>query len=153
MTNGYPGRATYFHGAHLYAHAFQLEGAPAGSYFDASAFAINVGGDVMQDVALKMCGVDAASPTSTGVVMNIITPRGGNMFKGTAAYTYQPLAWNGDNTRGGRVPGGVPTVQQTKLWDLSLGGPIETDKIWFFSSYRRSDLINGISRTDTISAF
>jgi carboxypeptidase family protein len=153
VTNGYPGRATYFHGAHLYAHAFQLEGAPAGSYFDASAFAINIGGDMMQDMELKMGGVDAASPTSTGVVMNVVTPLGGNRFKGSAAYTYQPLAWNSDNTQGGRVPGGLPTLQETKQWDLSLGGPVVRDRVWFFGSYRRSDLINGISRTGTDLGF
>ena len=144
-----PGRAMYFHGAHLYSHAFQLEGAPAASYYDGSPYTMNMSGDGLQDVELKTGGVDAASPLSTGVVMNIVTPRGGNTFKGSATYTYQPLSWNGDNTQDARVKGGVPRVQATKQGDLSLGGPLLKDKAWFFSSYRRSDLIDGISRTDT----
>src|SRR2546427_3886431 len=148
-----PGRAMYFHGATLYSHAFQLEGAPAASYYDGSPYTMNMGGDVIQDVELKLGGVDAASPLSTGVVMNILTPRGGNIFKGSAAYAYQPIAWNGANTQAGQVQGGLSRVQATKQWDLALGGPIVTDRIWFFSSYRRSDLIDGISRTDTDLAF
>jgi hypothetical protein len=148
-----PGRAMYFHGATLYAHAFQLEGAPAASYYDGSPYTMNMGGDVIQDVELKLGGVDAASPLSTGVVMNIITPRGGNIFKGSAAYAYQPLAWNGSNTQSGQVQGGLPRVQSTKQWDLSLGGPVVKDLVWFFSSYRRSDLVDGISRTETDLAF
>ncbi len=153
VTGGYPGRAIYFHGAHIYSHAFQLEGAPASSFFDSAAHSMNTGGDLMQDAELKLGGADAASPLSTGVVMNVITPRGGNQFSGSVAYTYQPLSWNGDNTEGGRVKGGFPTVQATKQWDLSLGGPIVKDKVWFFSAYRYSDLTNGISRTATDLGF
>jgi len=148
-----PGRAMYFHGAHLYSHAFQLDGAPAASYYDGSPYTMNIGGDGLQDVELKLGGVDAASPLSTGVVMNIVTPRGGNTFKGSAAYTYQPLAWNGDNSQSGRVPGGVPRKQEAKQWDLSLGGPLLKDKVWFFTAYRYSDLIDGISRTESDLGF
>ena len=35
-----------------------------------------------------------------------------------------------------------------KQYDLSLGGPLLRDRIWFFTSFRRADLTNGISRSD-----
>jgi hypothetical protein len=44
--------------------------------------------------------------------------------------------------------GGLPTYQEVNQWDVSIGGPIVKDKLWFFGSYRYADLINGISRTD-----
>jgi len=148
VDDGVGRRAYYFHGSHIYAHAFQLEGAPASAYIDAAAHSMGMGGDVIQDVEVKLGGIDASSPASTGVVMNVVTPSGGNVFKGSAAYSFQPLDWNSDNTRGGVAPGGLPTYQEVNQWDLSLGGPIVRDKVWFFASYRYADLINGISRTE-----
>ena len=148
VDDGVGRRAYYFHGTHIYAHAFQLEGAPASAYIDAAAHSMGMGGDVIQDVEVKLGGVDASSPASTGVVMNVVTPSGGNSFKGSAAYSFQPLDWNSDNTKGGVAPGGLPTYQEVNQWDVSLGGPIVKDKVWFFGSYRYADLINGISRTD-----
>ena len=148
VDDGVGRRAYYFHGTHIYAHAFQLEGAPASAYIDAAAHSMGMGGDVIQDVEVKLGGVDASSPASTGVVMNVVTPSGGNTYKGSAAYSFQPLSWNSDNTKGGVAPGGLPTYQEVNQWDLSIGGPIVKDKVWFFGSYRYADLINGISRTE-----
>jgi hypothetical protein len=147
VTGGWPGRAVYFHGAHLYAHAYQLEGAPASSFWDSSSHSMNMGGDLMQDVQLITGGADASTPLTTGVVMNVTTPQGGNQLSGAATYTFQPLGWNADNTHKGRNTGGLPTIQGTKQWDLTLGGPIVRDKVWFFTTYRYSDHVNGISRS------
>ncbi|MGH9348945.1 MAG: carboxypeptidase regulatory-like domain-containing protein, partial [Vicinamibacterales bacterium] len=111
VDDGVGRRAYYFHGSHIYAHAFQLEGAPASAYIDAAAHSMGMGGDVIADVEIKLGDVDASTPASTGVVLNVVTPRGGNVFKGSGAYSYQPLEWNSDNTTGGRAPGGLPTFQ------------------------------------------
>ncbi len=148
VDDGVGRRAYYFRGSHIYAHAFQLEGAPASAYIDSAAHSMGMGGDTVQDVEIKLGGADASTPLSTGVVMNIVTPRGQNEFKGSATYTLQPLDWNSDNTRGGAAPGGLPTFQEVNQWDLSLGGRIIRDRVWFFGTYRYADLKNGISRTD-----
>ncbi len=147
VDDGVGRRSYYFKGAVIFSHVFTLEGAPAGSFLDSSAHSIGFGGDTVQDTELKLSGVDAASPTGTGVVMNIIAPRGGNAFKGSAIYDYQNVEWNSDNTKGGSAPGGQPTAQSVKQYDLSLGGPIARNKVWFFGAFRRADLTNGISRS------
>ena len=149
VDDGVGRRAYYFRGSHIYAHAFQLEGAPASAYIDSAAHSMGMGGDTVQDVEIKLGGADASTPLSTGVVMNVVTPRGQNEYKGSAAYSFQPMGWNGDNTKGGAAPGGLPTSQSVNQWDLSLGGRILRDKIWFFATYRYADLQNGISRTPT----
>src|SRR5262249_46344557 len=82
-----------------------------------------------------------------------ITPSGGNTFKGSLAYSYQPLSWNSDNTKGGVAPGGLPTYQAVNQSDVTLGGPIVKQKLWFFGTYRYADLINGISRTEQDLAY
>ena len=149
VDDGVGRRAYYFRGSHIYAHAFQLEGAPASAYIDSAAHSMGMGGDTVQDVEIKLGGADASTPLSTGVVMNVVTPRGQNAFKGSAAYTFQPMEWNSDNTQGGAAPGGLPTSQSVNQWDLSLGGRIIRDRVWFFATYRYADLENGISRTPT----
>jgi hypothetical protein len=152
VDDGVGRRSYYFKGAVIFSHVFTLEGAPAGSFLDSSAHSIGFGGDTVQDTELKLSGVDAASPTGTGVVMNIIAPRGGNAFKGSAIYDYQDVDWNSDNTKGGSAPGGLPTAQSVKQYDLSLGGPILRNRIWFFGAFRRADLTNGISRSELNAA-
>ena len=148
VDDGVGRRAYYFRGSHIYAHAFQLEGAPASAYIDSAAHSMGMGGDTVQDVEIKLGGADASTPLSTGVVMNVVTPRGQNQLKGSTNYSYQPLSWNGDNTKGGAAPGGLPTFQEVNQWDVSAGGRIVRDKVWFFGTYRYADLKNGISRTE-----
>jgi Carboxypeptidase regulatory-like domain len=149
VDDGVGRRAYYFRGSHIYAHAFQIEGQPASAYIDSAAHSMGMGGDTVQDVEIKLGGADASTPLSTGVVMNVVTPRGQNEFKGSVNYVFQPMSWNGDNTKGGAAPGGLPTSQSVNQWDLSLGGRIVRDKVWFFATYRYADLQNGISRTPT----
>src|SRR5207247_9837019 len=111
VDDGVGRRAYYFHGAVIFSHVFQIEGAPASSFLDSSAHSMGMGGDAIADSELKLGGVDASSPMGTGVVMNVITPSGGNAFKGSATYDYQPRKWNSDNTIGGKNTGGIPTAQ------------------------------------------
>ena len=87
VDDGVGRRAYYFRGSHIYAHAFQLEGAPASAYIDSAAHSMGMGGDTVQDVEIKLGGADASTPLSTGVVMNVVTPRGQNQFKGSATYS------------------------------------------------------------------
>ena len=147
VNDGVGRRAYYFHGTVLFGHVIMIEGAPASSFLDASAHSMSMGGDTIADSELKLGGVDAASPMSTGVIMNIMTPRGGNVFKGALTDALQLESWNSDNTIGGNNPGGIPTVQSVKQFDASLGGPIVKDMMWFFGSFRYANLTNGISRT------
>jgi hypothetical protein len=147
VDDGVGRRSYYFKGAVIFSHVFTLEGAPAGSFLDSSAHSIGFGGDTVQDSELKLSGVDASSPSGTGVVMNILAPRGGNQFKGSFIYDYQNVEWNSDNTKGGSAPGGLPTAQSVNQFDVSLGGPIMKDRVWFFGAFRRADLTNGISRS------
>jgi len=147
VDDGVGRRAYYFHGATIFSHVFQIEGAPASSFLDSSAHSMGMGGESIADSELKLGGVDASSPMGTGVVMNVVTPQGGNSLKGSATYDYQDRDWNADNTNWGKFPGGVPTIQSVKQYDLSLGGPIARDKVWFFGAFRRADLTNGISRS------
>jgi hypothetical protein len=160
------GRMVYFgHGTEHFAHVIQLEGTIASNYFDAQVTYVGMGADMIQDVQVKTGGADASSPMGTGLVMNVVTKSGGNTFKGSVAYAYQPLEWNDNNAAnctpfsvgfGGNtavscdpaIAGrGTPTTSLVKQFDASIGGPIKKDQIWFFGAIRKARSEAGISRT------
>jgi len=152
------GRMVYFgHGTEHFAHVVQLEGAIASNYQDAQITYVAMGADMIADTQVKTGGVDASAPMGVGLNINVITKSGGNTFKGSGAFEYQPESWNGDNANNctpsasckpsTTTAAGTPTTAVVKQFDGGLGGPIERDKIWFFGSLRRSDLEAGISRT------
>ncbi|MGD9903276.1 MAG: TonB-dependent receptor [Vicinamibacterales bacterium] len=159
------GRQVYFgHATEHFAHVLQLEGTIASNYHDAQLTYVSMGADMVQDTQVKTGGVDAASPMGTGLVMNIITKSGGNVFRGSGAFAYQPYDWNGNNVDNcseapGCRPGsgGTPTTAYVRQFDGALGGPILRDRVWFFGALRRALSSSGISRTaaevDRIKAY
>jgi Carboxypeptidase regulatory-like domain/TonB dependent receptor-like, beta-barrel len=152
------GRMVYFgHSTEHFAHVVQLEGAIASNYQDAQITYVAMGADMISDTQVKTGGVDASAPMGVGLNINVITKSGGNTFKGSGAFAYQPADWNGNNvnncsssasckpTAASTV--GTPTTAIIRQLDAGIGGPIKRDRIWFFGSIRRADLESGISRT------
>lgn len=138
-------RAYYFLGTTIFGNSFSIEGAPAMAYSDGGGHSMDVSGDAVADVEMKVGGVEAAAPLSTGVVANIMMNQGGSEFKGSVSQTFQALSWNDNNAR----DGGIPAKQGISLTDASLGGPLLRDKLSFFTSFRYADFDNGISRSST----
>jgi hypothetical protein len=146
----YPLQAS--NGSQLYAlrggsvdgHVFQLDGADIGSFRQGLNSYTQLSTEALEDVQIKTGGVDAASPLGVGVVVNIATVSGTNKLKGSAGFSFTPSAWNGDNSDGG-------TASTNDLFqpELSLGGPILKDKLWFFGAYRYTRRNTGISRSAT----
>jgi hypothetical protein len=151
------GRMVYFgHATEHFAHVIQLEGAIASNYQDAQVTYVAMGADMIDDIQVKTGGVDASAPMGTGLNINVITKSGGNTFKGSGAFAYQPVDLNGNNVnncsasagcRPSAATGGTPTTAIIRQFDGGLGGPIKRDRMWFFGALRRADLEAGISRT------
>ena len=160
------GRMVYFgHSTEHFAHVVQLEGMQAGNYNDFQLTYVQMGSDMIQDTQVKTGGVDASTPMGTGLAINVITKSGGNTFRGTAGFAYQPLKWNGDNTGATtrfdmpaelkavtgkdyfESKGGTPAQNGLKQFDGSFGGPFKRDKVWFFGSLRYSKVEVPIART------
>ena len=90
------GRQVYFgHGTEHFAHVLQLEGMIASNYHDAQVTYVAMGTDSITDMQVKTGGVDASSPMGVGMVMNVITKSGGNVFSGSAGYAHQPYDGTG----------------------------------------------------------
>ncbi|HYN10560.1 MAG TPA: TonB-dependent receptor [Vicinamibacterales bacterium] len=171
------GRMVYFgHATEHFAHVVQLEGMQAGNYNDFQLTYVQMGTDMIKDTQVKTGGSDAATPMGTGLAINVITKSGGNQFKGTAGYAFQPLSWNANNTHHrtefplpSQIPitacpnktcvstGGSPVQADIKQFDGGFGGPIQRDRLWFFGAFRVSRVATGISRVqkniDDIQAY
>ena len=133
------GRLLYFgHATDLFAHVPTIEGNIANAYTDAQLSYITMSTDLIEDVNVKLVGIQAENPMGTGAHINIVTKSGGNRFSGSAGFTLQPDEFFGNN-----VPEDDPALpKKTRIYqlDASFGGPIKEDKVWFFSAYRRANL-------------
>jgi hypothetical protein len=98
-------------------------------YFDDGAF---------QEVTFQTIGGTAESQIS-GVVVNMIPKDGGNAFKGTGFATYANDNFYTSNYSDElRDAGLLAPPGMNRLWDydLSVGGPVKPNRVWFFSSVR-----------------
>jgi hypothetical protein len=142
-------RIYYFMGSSQWGGFTALDGAPFTSFGNFAPARSSMSTETVGDVEVRAGGAEAFTPLTTGIYMNIVSPRGGNTLKGGASVTYMPLEWNADNSSGGRIPGGFPKAESIRHLDLSLGGPIRANKVWFFTSYRYASDENGISRAES----
>jgi len=110
-----------------------LDGADVTDPYGGDIFAVNLNYDAIQDVEVKALGAEASDGSSmVGQYMNIVTKSGGNQFHGSAALFVIAQSFNGSNVEG--IPANRREDYQP---DLTLGGPIARDRIWFFTAYRR----------------
>ena len=143
VDDGVGRRAYYFRGSHIYAHAFQLEGAPASSFLDSSAHSMGMGGDAIADSELKLGGVDAAAPMGTGVVMNVMTPPAATTSRAQRVTTLCRATGTATTPTGASF-GGLPTIQSVQHDPRSAAD--RQGYAWFFAT-SSADLTNGISRS------
>ena len=95
--------------------------------------AVNLNYDAIQDVEVKALGAEASDGTSmVGQFLNVVTKSGGNDLHGSVAFAYIPQRFNDANVSGVR-----PNQRENIQPDVTLGGPIRRDRIWFFGAYRR----------------
>ena len=119
----------------------------------------NVIADFVEEIQVKSSGYSAEFGGATGGVINVITKSGTNALHGNALFNFQ-----GDQLSGGAVPAegftdvfgtGIPSLRINPLnSDLAeyitypedkvsrvepgfaLGGPIVTNRAWFFGAYQ-----------------
>ena len=141
-TDRFGGQVYFLRGSENENHVASLDGADIGSFGQnwPSNF-INLSPEALGDVQVKTGGVDAASPTAMGMVINIATRSGTDQFRGNLALAFTPQAWNDNNT-----PNGTSQTAETWQPDFSGGGPIKRGRVWVFASERYVNRKDGISR-------
>ena len=101
----------------------------------ASNFLPNMGST--QEVTIDSAG--AAELGTGGVRINLIPREGGNTFKGSFFGSAVNSSFQGSNFTQELKDAGLATPDSIKFnydWNASAGGPVSTDRLWYFASAR-----------------
>ena len=104
--------------------------------------------DFVEEVQVKSSGYTAEFGGATGGVINVVTKSGTNAFRGNALFNFQGDALNGERRPSLRLnPSNTdvaeyvtyPEDSSTRVEPgFALGGPIATNRAWFFGCARFS---------------
>jgi len=96
--------------------------------------------DTIQEFKVVIGGYNAEYGRASGGVVNVITKSGSNSIQGRAFLFARDDALNASNVEG-QDP---PELQRTELGG-TLGGPIKSDKAWFFGAAQRVKETRGLN--------
>lgn len=88
--------------------------------------------DAIQEVKVSAGNVSAEFGRFQGGVVNVLTKAGGNAFDGSFRVTFTNDAWKALTP----FPGDSKIDQLVPAYELTLGGPVLKDKLWFFAAGR-----------------
>ena len=86
--------------------------------------------EAIDQIALHSAGFQAEYGLATGGIINLVTKSGGNRFRGSIDYRYS----NGNMTSSGEHFDPDEETRSVSDLNLSLGGPISRDRLWFFAT-------------------
>jgi hypothetical protein len=104
---------------------------------------------LMEEISYQTSSLPAEAPVG-GVQINMIPRDGGNQFRGTAFATGANSSLQSNNSDEELVTGGFIARNKVKsVWDVNLtyGGPIRRDRLWFFATYRAWSANNFLANT------
>lgn len=99
--------------------------------------------DAFQEVQMTTAGITAEFGDASGAVINYITKSGGNDLRGAANFYYQGKSTQSNNlseevkAAGLTRPGGFDSIYDA---GFLLGGPIKSNRAWFFTNLRYLDM-------------
>ena len=102
-----------------------------------TGFYANDGG--IQEIAYQTSALPAENGQG-GVVINMVPREGGNTFHGTQFFTGANAGMQSNNSTPELVAKGLTArnrIQHAYDLNLSVGGPIKKDRLWFFFTFRR----------------
>jgi len=100
-------------------------------------------------------GGGAADSATGGLKMNLIPNEGGNRFAGSLFTGFERTGWQSDNLSPFLFDHGVRTLDKIGVYhdvDVTQGGPVMKDKLWFFASARFFTVNKPISNTFHVPA-
>src|SRR5918992_3794421 len=122
-------------GAPTYENLFLLNGVVLNENIRGQAFDLYIE-DAVQETTTATAGVSAEYGRFSGGVVNVITKSGGNDFSGSLRATINNQKWEEPRTdpaTGGEAP---QTDKTVPTYELTLGGPVLRDRLWFFLAAR-----------------
>ena len=103
--------------------------------------------DAVQETKVSTGNISAEYGRFQGGVVNMITKSGGNSFSGSFRTTFTNDGWKALTP----FPGDANIDQVVPAYEMTFGGPIFKDKLWFFTSGRYEN--NQTNRTMAYSGY
>ena len=88
--------------------------------------------DALQEAVVHVGGFEPEYGRATGGVIHLVTKSGGNVFSGTVDLSYSD---RGLQTSGDHFDPEEQKAENRRV-DLTLGGPIQRDRLWFFTAFQ-----------------
>lgn len=139
-----PSQGNLYHarGSESSGHLLQVDGIDVGSFFFSAPQFIGLSTDAIAGTQVRTAILDAATPLTTGVVVNVVTQSGTNRPAGSVALLFMPVRWNARND-----PYGTSATHEIVQPDLAGGGPLVKGRAWWFAGYRYIRRDSGVSRS------
>ncbi len=112
--------------------------------------------DAIQEFKIQTSTYDASYGRNPGANVNLVTKSGTNQFHGSAFEFFRNEALNANDFffNRNRLPTDArKQVLKQNQFGGSVGGPIKTDKLFFFGSYQGTRQRNGVAAEGTSNAF
>jgi hypothetical protein len=90
------------------------------------------------DIVIEAGSGGSAEYATSGLAVNLIPKDGGNKFSGSAFGTFTNSNFTASNLRSNITDRGLTSVNGVSLIydaEFGLGGPIEQDKLWFYTAW------------------
>lgn len=124
-------------GAQSYENLYLLNGAVIVENLRGSPYPLYIE-DALQEITVATAGVSAEYGRFEGGMVSAVTKSGGNVFSGSLRTSFANDYWRArtpalsDPKRdpGAANPGTIPT------YEVTLGGPIKRERLWFFGATR-----------------
>ncbi len=104
---------------------------------------------LMEEIGYQTSSLPAEAPVG-GVQINMIPRDGGNVYRGTTFVTGGNTHFQSDNLDADLMQRGFIARNKVKsIYDVNVtyGGPIKRDRLWFFSTYRKWSSNNYLGNT------
>jgi hypothetical protein len=129
------------HGASQFHTTVQVDGMVVNSISDVGVQAYH--NDAMSQEFSYQTSAVSAETSWGGIRLNMIPRQGGNKFSSVMYGGGTAQSWQSDNVSAEQKARGLEAGNSiAHIYDFngSLGGPIERDRIWFYSSFRKNSV-------------
>jgi hypothetical protein len=106
-------------------------------------FGANLNTEIIQEQKVLVGGIPAEYVGAAGLISNVITKSGSNIYSGSYNYFFRNDGFVAENIHN---PGQAFSTKDTAF---TLGGPIALDKLWAFGSFRYIKTTQDVNASDT----
>jgi hypothetical protein len=148
----------FVNGARSIDNNFQMDGVPVnnfgtgrgGDWLGYSGIPIP-NPDALQEFNVQTSLYDAGYGRGAGANVNVVTKSGGNHFHGNVFEFFRNDAFNANDYFLKETGQSRPVLRQNQF-GLTFGGPVLSDKVFFFVSYQGTRQTNGVGSSSSSSA-